>query len=186
MLGIEIIQRLEQVDSTVLDDWITYKEEEKYYATDVKLNVFYEYLKLKNNQQRNFAIKAFGYYHSFSQNYYIPNQEENYQNLLFGVAFDKSFDIKKNTLTIGLGLKYKFNLDGVQNFSDYTFIAEKILSPDFEFLTSNYYAPGLEVAFEIPMKKIFNQYFIKSTVDIYKGDKDHSRTILNFSTGVTF
>lgn len=36
MLGVEIIQRLEQVDSTDLDNWVTYGEEEKYDATDHK------------------------------------------------------------------------------------------------------------------------------------------------------
>lgn len=186
MLGQEIIQKLDPIEGTDLEDWVTYALEQKYGAKDYQIDVFYQYLKLKNGSQENFLAKVFANYHYFKHNYYLPNQEEYYKNLMFGATFNKVFLLGNKTLTVGLNMKYKLNIDGSQNFSDYTFIAEKILVPDYEYLTSNYYAPGLEFAFEIPLKKLFDQFFIKSTVDMYQGNNGQSRTIFNFSTGVTF
>lgn len=186
MLGLEIIQRLEQVNALDLDDWFTYTEEEKYAASEMKIDIFYEFLKMRGLSQKNYSIKVFGNYHNFSQNYYLPNLDENYENLLMGIACSKTVKLRKANLSIGLGFKYKINLNGTQNLGDDNFIAEKIMRPDFEFLTSNYYAPKVELVLEVPMKKIFDQYFIKTTVDVYQGNNGQSRTIFNFSTGVTF
>lgn len=187
MTGIEIIQHLELIPGNTLDNWVTYGEEEKYGATDLKMKIFYEYHKLKNLNERNFAVKAFFSYHSFDEKYYIPMQKQNFKNMKMGVAWDKSFSMKKGGIfSIGLGLNYKFNINGELDLSDYTFIAEKILAPDYEFLTDKYYAPRVELAIEIPMKKVFDQYFIKSSVECFKGDNGQSRTIFNISTGVTF
>ncbi len=186
LLGKEIIQQLEQVEGRDLDDWITYGEEEKYGAKDIKASGYYHFFKMKNSFQKNFDFKIFADYQSFIENYYLPNQEEYYKNISFGTSFDKSFYPKNKTLSFGLKLKYKTNLEATQNFSDNTFIVEKILLPDIEYLTSNYLSPGINIAFEIPLKKIFDQYFIKSTVDIYLGSNGQSRTMFNFSTGVTF
>lgn len=186
MLGIEVIQHLERINITDLDVWVTYAKEEKYEAKDVNMNVFYEFHKLKNKNQKNCDFKAFASYHGFSQEYYIPSQLEKFNNIKLGVAFDKSIYMHKTILSLGFGFNYKFNVDGELNLSDYTFLAEKILAPDYEFLTDNYYAPKFEVALEIPMKKVFDQYFIKSSVECYKGDNGQSRTIFNISTGVTF
>ncbi len=187
MTGIEIIQHLELTPGNNLDNWVTYAEEEKYGAKDLKLNVFYEYHKLRKANQLNYAIKAFASYHSFDEKYYIPMQKQNFKNMKMGVALDKSYAMRKGgAFSFGLGLNYKFNINGELELSDYTFLAEKILAPDYEFLTDKYYAPRVEFAFEIPMKKVFDQYFIKSSVECYKGDNGQSRTIFNISTGVTF
>ncbi len=185
MLGIEIIQHLERVGQNQLDQWVTYGEEEKYKGEDIKMNVFFEYLKLKNKNERNYSFKFKGTYHSFSEQYYIPMQKENFKNLKLSASIDKNLMIGKSTFSLSLGFDYKFNLDGELNLTDYTFIAEKILAPDYEFLTSDYYAPKMGFALEIPMKKVFDQYFIKSNVNIYKGN-GQSRTIFSISTGITF
>lgn len=186
LLGKEIIQRLDEVEGTILDDWVTYGEEEKYGAEDIKANVYYHFNKLKIHDQKSFGFQLFADYHSFIENYYLPNQEEYYKNMAFGTAFDKNFYPHNKCLSIGLKLKYKMNLEATQSFSDYTFIAKNILVPDFEYLSSNYFSPGFNIAYEIPLKKIFDQYFLKSTFDIYFGSNGQSRTIFNFSTGVTF
>lgn len=186
LLGKEIIQRLERIDGIDMDDWVTYGVEEKYGAEDFKLNVYYHYFKLKSGSQKDCGLKLYADYHSFIENYYIPNQEAYYKNLSFGISIDKVFYPHSKSFSLGMNLKYKMNLDGAQNFSDYTFLAEKILMPDFEYLTCNYLAPGLNVAFEIPTRKIFDQYFIKSAVEFYLGSNGQSRTIFNLSTGVTF
>ncbi|MFH0999573.1 MAG: hypothetical protein V1783_01920, partial [Bacteroidota bacterium] len=141
---------------------------------------------LKSGSQKDCGLKLYADYHSFIENYYIPNQEAYYKNLSFGISIDKVFYPHSKSFSLGMNLKYKMNLDGAQNFSDYTFLAEKILRPDFEYLTCNYLAPGLNVAFEIPTRKIFDQYFIKSAVEFYLGSNGQSRTIFNLSTGVTF
>ncbi len=186
MTGIETIQHLERTDGTDMDNWVTYADEEKYEGKDLKIKINYEYLKLINETQRNFSLKGFVSYHDFSENYHIPMQTQSFKNLKMGVGVDKSFQDEKSIFTLGFGVDYKINLDGELNLSDYTILAKKILVPDYEFLTDDYLVLKFGFAFEIPMEKIFDRYFIKSTIETYPRTNGQSRTIFNISTGVTF
>ncbi len=187
MIGSEIIQRLEIAEGEDLDHWEYYGSEEKYDALDIKLNVFYEYLQLrKKDNQRDISFKFFALYHDFSEEYYIPMQKQNFKNLKLGVNLYKSFYATKANFTFGAGASYKQNLDAELSLTDYTFIAEKLLAPDYEYITDAYIAPKVDVAVEFPMKKIFDQYFVKAAIESYIAGKDSSRTIFSISTGVTF
>ena len=103
-----------------------------------------------------------------------------------GVGVDKSFQDENSIFTLSFGADYKVNLDGELNLSDYTELAKKILVPDYEFLTDDYLVLKFGFAFEIPMEKIFDRYFIKSTIETYPRTNGQARTIFNISTGVTF
>ena len=186
MLGTEIIQRLEVVGDADAEDWITYGKEEKYSSMLIDAGLSYNYLKMKEEYKQNYDFKLAVNYFDFEQAYYIPNQQESYKNLLFSLGFDKSFYLKRNMFSIGAGLKYKKNISGSQNFEENTFIIDKLLAPDFNYLTSDFYATGLKLSYEISLNKIFDKYFFKIDVDMYQGNNGHARTIFNFNTGVIF
>ncbi len=186
MLGTEIIQRLEIFGENDAVNWFTYGKEEKYYSALINAEFSYNYLKMKEEFKRNYEFKFAVNYYGFEQAYYIPNMKEAYKNLMFSLSFDKSFYVSNHIFSISAGLKYKKNISSNQNFEENTFIIDKLLLPDFNFLTSNFYAPGFKFSYEIALNKIFDKFFFMTNVDLYRGNNDHARTIFNFSTGVIF
>ena len=186
MLGTEIIQRIETSGETGATNWVTYAKEEKYCSTLIDAEFFYNYLKMKEEFIRNYEFTFAVNYQGFEQTYYIPNRNETYKNLLLSFSFDKSFYLNKHIFSISTELKYKKNISSNLNFEDNTFIYNNILLPDYNFLTTDFYAPGFELSYEIPINKIFDKYFFMTRVDLYRGNNNQSRTIFNFNTGVIF
>lgn len=186
MLGTEIIQRIETSGETDATNWVTYAKEEKYCSTQIDAEFSYNYLKMKEEFIRNYEFKFSINYYGFEEKYYIPNREESYKNLMFSLGFDKSFYLNSHIFSISTGLKYKQNISSNLNFEQNTFIYNNILLPDYNFLTSNFYAPWLELSYELPINKIFDKYFFMTRLDLCRGNNDQSRTIFNFSTGVIF
>jgi hypothetical protein len=70
--------------------------------------------------------------------------------------------------------------------TSYTFIAEKLFVPDYEYMTRDYVAPKIELALEIPMKKVFDQIFVKAAFESYCAEESSNRSIFSINTGVTF
>jgi len=185
-LGTEIIQRLEQVGETNLEHWITYAREEKYGSTHINARLMYDFIKLKNNYHKNYGLKFAVNYYNFEEKYYLPSQIQNYENLLLSFYLDKSFYLKKNIFSISAGCKYKTNLSGKQNFEKTNFIVDKLLIPDFEYLTDSYFAPGLKFSYERSLNKYFDSIFINTNVDMIRASKGFSRIMVNFTFGVNF
>jgi len=186
MLGTEIIQRIETSGETGATNWVTYAKEEKYCSTLIDAEFSYNYLKMKEEFVRNYEFTFALNYYGFEQSYYIPDREKTYKNFILSLSFDKSFYLNKHAFSISAGLRYKKNISSRLNFEENTFIYNEILLPDYNFLTSNFYAPRFELSYEIPLNKIFNKYFFMTSIDLYRGNNDQTRTIFNFSTGVIF
>jgi hypothetical protein len=117
---------------------------------------------------------------------YIPFQTQNYENAFLSMEGLKTFFIKDVQLILMGGFKYKMNLGGERDFEKDDFINERLLYPDFLYLTSNYYAPKAKIVCELPMKKLFDKFFINAEAEYYKGDNGQSLTTASFSTGVIF
>lgn len=186
MLGAEILQRIETSGETDATNWVTYAKEEKYCSYLIDAELSYSYLKMKEEFIRNYEFKFAVNYYGFEQAYYIPNREESYKNLILSLGFDKSFYLNSHIFSISTGLKYKQNISSNLNFEENTFIYYNILLPDYNFLTTDFYAPWLKLSYEIPLNIIFDKYFFMTRVDLYRGNNDQTRTIFNFSTGVIF
>jgi hypothetical protein len=186
MVGAEILQRLEQVGEAGAVDWVDYGQEEKYVSSIYTLSAEYSFLILKNEYARNVEIKLGATYFGSEQSYYLPDMDDGYQNRILSASLRKSFYFGRHEFGLGAGLKLKNNLSSTKNYDETSFISEKLLTPDFSYLTSDYKASWLHVEYVVSMNKIFDKYFISSDVHFYKGSNDLDRTILNFSTGVIF
>ncbi|MBE9467962.1 MAG: hypothetical protein IMY72_06530 [Bacteroidetes bacterium] len=185
-LGTEIIQKLEQVGNTDLEQWVTYAEEEKYGSTHIDAKLIYNFIRLKNKYNKNYGVKLAVNYFSFEEKYYLPEQAQSYENLLASIYFDKSFYLGKSVFSVSAGCKYKTNLSGKQDFEQTNFIVDKLLIPDFKYLTDSYYAPGLMISYEKNLTKYFDEFFINTNVDLIRASNDASRVIVNFTFGVNF
>lgn len=185
-LGIEKLEKLEQVGILDAQDWVFFMDDPKYGSESVNASLSYRFMQMKNPLQQNFSITISGNYNSFEQTYHIPSQLENYQNALFSMKGTKIFSLRETQLTLGAAITYKMNTGGEQDFEAVNFINDKLLRPDFLYLTSNYYAPAADLAFEVPFKNIFNKFFLRARVELFKGDNSQSRTIASFSSGLIF
>jgi len=185
-LGTEFIQRLEKVGDTDQEQWITYGKEQKYYSLQTNAEMNYQLLiKDENNLMKSLFSAGFGY-SAFDEKYYLPNRELSYANLMFQSSYLKLFILPQSKISAELKLKYQFNVDGNQNLTATNFMVQKIYAPEFNYLTEDFVSPGVSMGYQIPLKKAFGTYFIKSDLEWYHSANSLNRTIFSFSTGIIF
>ncbi len=187
LLGTEIIQQLmNNPNENYMENWVTFGKDEKYGSYLLKARLSYRFIKLKEGYRTNYSLGGGASFLSSDQVYYLPNQEEKYKNLILLANFDKSFYFNKSILSVSAALRYKRNLSGMLNLTDSTFIVSKLTRPDFEYYTRNYFMPGMELSYEIPLKKIKSNYFIKTQIDFLRANDGRTRTFFNVRTGIIF
>lgn len=187
LLGTEIIQRLENdPNHNYMENWVTYGKDEKYGSYFLTANLFYRFIKLKDNFRSDYTFDGGISYFFSEQGYYIPNQKENYKNIVMSLRFDKSFFLNKSVFSISAAFRYKRNLSGMLDMEDTNFIVRKLIAPDFEYLTSNYIIPGMGLAYEIPLKNMRSKYFIKAQIDFCRANDSRTRTFFNIKIGIIF
>lgn len=185
-LGTEFIQRLEKIGVTDLQHWRTYGEEQKYYSKRFNLQAKASRMILASSGQIA-SLVCFGVSSAaFSENYYIPNLDLKYQNILLNASWLKSFFAGNKTISLELRMAWQNNLSTNQNILNNSFITRQIIQPNLDYITAAYLAPGTTVAYEFPLKNKNNKYFIKTDFDWFRSNEGHSRTCLNFSTGIIF
>lgn len=186
LIGAEIIQRLEQVGEAGAVDWVDYAVEEKYSSLVYEGALSYSFILMKDEYRKNFSLNLGVNYLGSEQAYYIPNMQDGYQNRIVFAGIDKSFYYKNHELKIGASLRSKKNISSVQEYNLESFISRKLLIPDFNYLTGNYKASGIDLGYALNLRKLFDKYYFNSSLMLYKGENDLKRIILNFSTGVFF
>jgi len=188
LLGTEIIQRLENdPNENYMKNWVTYGKDEKYGAYLLQTGLLYRFIKTKDYYRTNYTFDGGISYLYSNRAYYLPDQNENYENLQVSLGFGKSFYFKRSIFSVLFAFRYKRNLSGALELEDTTFIASRLTVPDFEYLTSHVMIPGAGVSYEIPFKKKRGSCFVRSRLDVYgEGRGDRGRTVFHVSTGIIF
>lgn len=185
-LGTEFIQRLEKVSATDLEHWITYAKEQKYYSLQTNVGLNYKLMHKDDDQQMKSLFSAELSYSAFDEKYYLPEWETTYSNLVFASSFLKLFAFRGSDISAEVKFKYQFNIDRRQNLDSANFIVQKIFLPEYNYLTKDYIAPGITVAYQIPAPKTSRKYFIKSDLDWYHSANSLNRTVFSVSAGLIF
>ena len=184
--GTEFIQRLEKVGATDLEHWITYGEEQKYYSLRTNAELNYQLLVKDEENLMESLFNAGLKYSAFKEKYYLPNNDQRYSNLLFAASYLKLFSFPRASVSAEMKFSYQFNLDGKQNLSEINFSVEKMYEPEFNFLTEGFLSPGVSLAYQVPLQKTFDKFFIKTDFDWYRSESGLTRTVFSFSTGLIF
>lgn len=185
-LGTEFIQRLEKVGATDLEHWITYGEEQKYYSLRTNAELNYQLLVKDEENLMKSLFNAGLNYSAFDEKYYLPNNDQHYSNLRFAANYLKLFTFPRASFSTEMKFSYQFNLDGQQNLAGTNFLVEKMYGPEFNYLTEGFLSPGVSLAYQVPLQKTFDRYFIKTDVDWYRSESGLTRTFFSFSTGLIF
>jgi hypothetical protein len=185
-LGTEFIQRLEKVGATDLEHWITYGEEQKYYSLRTNAELNYQ-LMVKDEDDLMKSLSNAGLkYSAFDEKYYLPNYDQNYSNLRFAASYLKLFTLPAASFSAEMKFNYQFNLDSNQKMSDENFLVKKIFRPEFIYQTESYLSPGISLAYQVPLQKTFDKYFVKTDFEWVRAESGLSRTVFSFSTGLIF
>ncbi|MDP3433262.1 MAG: hypothetical protein Q8T04_09895 [Bacteroidota bacterium] len=185
-LGTEFIQRLEKVSATDLEHWITYGEEQKYYSLRTNAELNYQLLVKDEDNLMKSLFNAGLKYSAFAERYYLPNNHQDYSNLRFAASYLKLFTFPQASVSTEMKFSYQFNLDGKQNLVGTNFLVEKMYGPEFNYLIEGFLSPGVSLAFQVPLQKTFDKYFIKTDFDWYHSESGLTRTVFSFSTGLIF
>jgi hypothetical protein len=185
-LGTEFIQRLEKVNATDLERWITYGEEQKYYSLQTNAALNYQLMVKDESNLMKSLFNAGLKYSAFGEKYYLPNNDQNFSNLMFASSFLKLFTLPAANFSAEMKFSYQFNLDGQQNLTNANFIVKKIFRPEFIYQTESYLSPGISLAYQVPLKKTFDKYFIKTDFDWYHSASGLNSILFSFSTGLIF
>lgn len=185
-LGTEFIQRLVKINTTDLEHWITYGEEQKYYSLSANTRFNY-HLMIKDADNRMKSLLIAGLkYSSFSEKYYLPDYSIEYSNLRFSTSYLKNIPVGSACFSVEVKFNYQLNLDDRRDLPAKNFLVNKIYRPELNYLTENYLSPGISLACQVPMKKGFDKYFIKANLDWLYSESGLTSTILGFSTGFIF
>ena len=185
-LGTEFIQRLEKVGTTDLEHWITYGEEQKYYSLRTNAELKYQLLVKDEDNLMKSLFNAGLKYSAFDEKYYLSNNDQRYSNLRFAASYLKLFTFPRASVSTEMKFSYQFNLDGKQNLVETNFLVEKMYGPEFNYLTEGFLSPGVSLAYQVPLQKTFDKYFIKTDFDWYHSVDGCNRTMFSFSTGLIF
>ncbi len=185
-LGTEFIQRLEKVNATDLEQWITYGKEQKYYSLQTNAGLNYQISSKDENNLMNSLFSATANYSAFQEKYFLPDQNQSFSNLRMEATYLRLFVFSRSSVSAELNFNYQFNLDRRQNLPEDNFMIQKIFRPEFSYLTESYLSPGISLGYQVPLKKMFDKYFVKTDFDWVHSANGLNRTLFRFSTGLTF
>jgi hypothetical protein len=185
-LGTEFIQRLEKVGATDLEHWITYGEVQKYYSLRTNAELNYQLMVKDEENLMKSVFNAGLKYSAFREKYYLPNNDQHYSNLLFTASYLKLFTFPRSSVSGEMKFSYQINLDNKQNLAGTNFLVEKMYGPEFYYLTEGFLSPGVSLAYQVPLQKTFDKFFIKTDFDWYHSESGLTRTVFSFSTGLIF
>lgn len=185
-LGTEFIQRLEKVGAADLEHWITYGEEQKYYSMRTNAELNYQLLEKDEDDLMKSLFNTGLKYSVFDEKYYLPNNDQRYSNLKLAASYLKLFTFPRASVSTEMKFSYQFNLDGNQNLVETNFLVKKMYGPEFNYLTEGFLSPGVSLAYQVPLQKTFDKYFIKTDFDWYHSENGRNRTVFSFSTGLIF
>jgi hypothetical protein len=185
-LGTEFIQRLEKVGATDLEHWITYGEVQKYYSLRTNAELNYQLMVKDEENLMKSVFNAGLKYSAFREKYYLPNNDQHYSNLFFTASYLKLFTFPRSSVSGEMKFSYQINLDNKQNLAGTNFLVEKMYGPEFYYLTEGFLSPGVSLAYQVPLQKTFDKFFIKTDFDWYHSESGLTRTVFSFSTGLIF
>lgn len=185
-LGTEFIQRLEKVNETDLEHWKTYGKEQKYYSLQTNAGLNYQLISKDENNLMNSLVTGFLNYSEFDENYYLPDRNESFSNVMMGASYLKLFVFPASSVSAEMKLNYRFNLDRRQNLMEDNFMVQKIFRPELNYHTKSYLSPGISLGYEVPIKKKFSRYFVKTDFDWVYSASAFNRIGFSFSTGIIF
>lgn len=185
-LGTEFIQRLEKVNDTDLEHWITYGKEQKYYSLQTNAGLNYQLISKDENKLMNSLVTGFLNYSAFNEQYYLPDRNVDFSNMTMGASYLKLFAFPQSSFSADMKLNYRFNIYRRQNLTEDNFMVQKIFRPEFNYLTKSYLSPGISLGYEVPIKKKFSRYFVKTDFDWVYSAGALNRILFRFSTGIIF
>ena len=185
-LGTEFIQRLEKVNETDLEHWITYGKEQKYYSLHTNAGLNYQLISKNENNHLNSLVTGVVNYSVCDENYYLPDRKVAFSNMTMGASYLKMFVFPRSSFSAEMKLIYQFNLDRRQNLMEDNFMVQKIFRPEFNYLTKSYLSPGISLGYEVPVKKMFSKVFVKTDFDRVYSASAFKRILFRFSTGIIF
>jgi hypothetical protein len=185
-LGTEKIAKLVQVGVLDMQDWIFFMDDPKYCSEQIDARLSYELVHMRGPYAKNWSLRIGGVYSSFSERYHIPFQEQWYSNVAVSLEAEKIIYAGRSTITAGAGVRHKRNVDGALELEISNFMYDKLLAPDFLYLTDQYTAPLLRVGYAYSLNRLFEKYFIDSRVELIGATGSRLRTLAGFSTGVIF
>lgn len=184
--GTEFIQRLEKINETGLEHWITYRKEQKYYSLKTKAELKYQLISKNENELMNSLFSAALNYSTFQEDYHLPDFYQSFRNLKFMASYLKLFDFSRSSLSAELNFKGQFKLGAQQNFDETQFMIQKIFKPEFDFRTETYFSPGISLGYEVPFRKAGEKFFVKNDFDWIHSVDNQDRILCRFSTGIIF
>jgi len=185
-IGSEYIQMLDNKGDAELEHWITFSREMKFYLMQFQSSLNYCLLQNDDNDRLETLFNAGLSYYTNTEKYYLPNQLQKYSNLLGETSFLKVYYLPKGELTCEIKMRCALNVEAEQKLERTNFMIQKVYLPEFNYLTSNYIAPGFALAYQLPIKNKAGKYFIKSDFDWYHSNHGLNRIGLSLGTGITF
>lgn len=186
LLGLEVMQRLEQVGEAGAVDWVDYGSEEKYGATLTGLKVNYVFLLMQERYRENLELKIGVEQKTSDRSYYLPDMQESYSNRWYTASARKSFYTGKHAFVIGAGISSGKNLSATLDAATENFITRYLVQPEFNFYNQNTTGFWVSADYSVELNRFFEKYYAGVRAGGIRAEDERERRHFKFHTGVMF
>jgi len=185
-LGTEMLEHLDFVGLLDSKEWVLYLYDPKYNSAKISADLSWTYLKMVNEEQKDISLKLAAAYKSFSQDYYIPFQHEDYSGLIFSVEGTKTLQLNSWQLHLGTEVSMMKSLGGLIDFQMVNFLFYELIYPDFIYYTTNWYQPSLKIGLEKELNSTISKIYINTHLSKINAQSGKSMTSAGAGIGLIF
>lgn len=175
--GAEIIQSKELLPDNDRETWVKIAENQSFKQNELMATLWYSYTKLRSQHLRNFSLGGKLRYATYRSEYRVLDDHMEYQNLQLNVFGFKTFPTKNGLFILEPSCIYGLNIDRKLKITDYEgneeislppyykVIENKLVRPDFNYFTSGYLIPSLQVTYERKINKSSNKMYLQGAFE---------------------
>lgn len=196
--GAEIIQKKELLPPFNQEVWVDVAENQSFRQQALEAELSYRFTKQYSKYMRNYALGIDVRLFDYLSEYRILDDKLAYQNLNFKAYYLKTFTIKRGLIVVEPSLLYAVNLKSNLKITDYDLqenitlppyyqeIENRIVRPDFNYITSDFFMPALNLSYEREILKTRNKVFFKAGAHwVFPQDNSSLRKNYTITAGIT-
>lgn len=153
-VGTEFIQKLEKINETDLEHWVTYATEDKYKSTYSNAHLTYAWIKLDRNKKLKSELGADLQYISNNESYIHPAYLNRAEYIEVGLNTKQKLINKKQVLWASASVRSHIAISNSHLLNLTDPLVQKIIEPNIKIANEDRWTTQLGLTYQFKIKKI--------------------------------